>query len=118
VQAQRKPTRGPKIRIITIGLLRDLSEIKLKRTDTTLDLSQKAKRAEEEKRKRRSFASRPAGEEFYTRSQGGESGRLIWWGQKILVGGGCTAGRQVPLPLQFGHLHLLQGRLIGHRKSV
>jgi hypothetical protein len=29
----------PKIRIITIGLLRDLSEIKLKRTDTTLDLS-------------------------------------------------------------------------------
>jgi hypothetical protein len=27
-----------------------LSEIKLKRTDTTLDLSQKAKRAKEEKR--------------------------------------------------------------------
>ena len=46
----------PKIRIITIGLLRDLSEIKLKRTDTTLDLSQKAKRAEEKKRKRRSEA--------------------------------------------------------------
>ncbi|ROT41533.1 hypothetical protein SODALDRAFT_121899 [Sodiomyces alkalinus F11] len=34
--------RRPKIRLITIGLLRDLSEIKLKRTDTTLDLSQKA----------------------------------------------------------------------------
>ncbi len=45
-------TRKPKIRIITIGLLRDLSEIKLKRTDTTLDLSQKAKRAGEERRKR------------------------------------------------------------------
>lgn len=29
----------------------EISEIKLKRTDTTLDLSQKAKRAEEEKRK-------------------------------------------------------------------
>jgi len=28
---------------------RTISEIKLKRTDTTLDLSQKAKRAEEEK---------------------------------------------------------------------
>ena len=28
-----------------------LPEIKLKRTDTTLDLSQKAKRAEEEKKK-------------------------------------------------------------------
>ena len=33
-------SRKPKIRIITIGLSRDLSEIKLKRTDTTLDLSQ------------------------------------------------------------------------------
>jgi hypothetical protein len=31
--------------------LRTLSEIKLKRTDTTLDLSQKAKRAGEEKKK-------------------------------------------------------------------
>jgi hypothetical protein len=30
---------------------RTLSEIKLKRTDTTLDLSQKAKRAREEKKK-------------------------------------------------------------------
>jgi hypothetical protein len=37
------------------GLLRDLSEIKLKRTDTTLDLSQKAKRAKE-KRKEESIA--------------------------------------------------------------
>lgn len=42
-----------KIRIITIGLLRDLSEIKLKRTDTTLDLSQKAKRAKEEKKRKK-----------------------------------------------------------------
>src|SRR5690606_36899923 len=33
-------SREAKIRLITIGLLRDLSEIKLKRTDTTLDLSQ------------------------------------------------------------------------------
>jgi len=32
--------------------LRTLSEIKLKRTDTTLDLSQKAKRAGEEKKKK------------------------------------------------------------------
>ena len=44
--------RNPKIGIINVGLLRDLSEIKLKRTDTTLDLSQKAKRAKE-KRKRK-----------------------------------------------------------------
>ncbi len=69
--------RGAKIRIITIGPSRGLSEIKLKRTDTTLDLSpavgvskinrgdgwfgkgkiqvggslQKAKRAKEEKKK-------------------------------------------------------------------
>ncbi|KAI2782003.1 hypothetical protein F4815DRAFT_464969, partial [Daldinia loculata] len=42
---------GTKIRIITIESSRTLSEIKLKRTDTTLDLSQKAKRAEEEKKK-------------------------------------------------------------------
>jgi hypothetical protein len=47
--------RGPKIGIINVGLLRDLSEIKLKRTDTTLDLSQKAKRAKE-KRKEKSEA--------------------------------------------------------------
>ena len=32
-------------------LRRDVSEIKLKRTDTTLDLSQKAKRAKEKRRK-------------------------------------------------------------------
>ncbi|KAI0848294.1 hypothetical protein F5Y00DRAFT_238793, partial [Daldinia vernicosa] len=44
---------GTKIRIITIESSRTLSEIKLKRTDTTLDLSQKAKRAEEEKKKKK-----------------------------------------------------------------
>lgn len=44
--------RRPKMRIITIGLNRDLSEIKLKRTDTTLDLSQKAKRAKEERKEK------------------------------------------------------------------
>jgi hypothetical protein len=57
-----------KIRIITIGLLRDLSEIKLKRTDTTLDLSQKAKRAKEEK-KRKSFAFRWARENYIGRRE-------------------------------------------------
>ncbi len=40
-----------KIGIILECLRRDVSEIKLKRTDTTLDLSQKAKRAEEEKKR-------------------------------------------------------------------
>ncbi|KAK4191264.1 hypothetical protein QBC35DRAFT_25747 [Podospora australis] len=49
-QAQRKASRETKIRIITILLRRVVSEIKLKRTDTTLDLSQKAKRAKEEKK--------------------------------------------------------------------
>jgi hypothetical protein len=44
--------RRPKIRLINVVFLRTLSEIKLKRTDTTLDLSQKAKRAEEEKKER------------------------------------------------------------------
>ena len=39
------------MRLITYVFLRTLSEIKLKRTDTTLDLSQKAKRAGEEKKK-------------------------------------------------------------------
>jgi hypothetical protein len=45
------PPRRPKIRLINVVFLRTLSEIKLKRTDTTLDLSQKAKRAGEEKKK-------------------------------------------------------------------
>ena len=51
-QAQRAVSPETKIRIITIVLRRVLSEIKLKRTDTTLDLSQKAKRAEEEKERK------------------------------------------------------------------
>jgi len=50
-QAQRKVYRGKKISIIKILLRRVVSEIKLKRTDTTLDLSQKAKRAKEKKKK-------------------------------------------------------------------
>jgi len=50
-QAQRQVFQGIKIRIITILLRRVVSEIKLKRTDTTLDLSQKAKRAKEERGK-------------------------------------------------------------------
>ncbi|RWQ99436.1 hypothetical protein C8Q69DRAFT_25817 [Paecilomyces variotii] len=45
------PPRGPKMRLINVVSLRTLSEIKLKRTDTTLDLSQKAKRAGKEKKK-------------------------------------------------------------------
>jgi hypothetical protein len=49
-QAQREVDRGTKISIITNVLRRALPEIKLKRTDTTLDLSQKAKRAEEKRR--------------------------------------------------------------------
>jgi hypothetical protein len=36
------PTPGPKMRLINVLFLRTISEIKLKRTDTTLDLSQKA----------------------------------------------------------------------------
>jgi len=51
-QAQREVLLMTKISIITILLRRVVSEIKLKRTDTTLDLSQKAKRAKEEKKKR------------------------------------------------------------------
>ena len=51
-QAQREVRRVTKIRLITILLRRAVSEIKLKRTDTTLDLSQKAKRAEEKKKKK------------------------------------------------------------------
>jgi hypothetical protein len=43
---------GPKMRLINVVFLRTLSEIKLKRTDTTLDLSQKAKRAGKEKKKK------------------------------------------------------------------
>lgn len=46
------PPLRPKIRLINVVFLRTLSEIKLKRTDTTLDLSQKAKRAGEEKKKK------------------------------------------------------------------
>ncbi|KAK2136876.1 hypothetical protein NOF04DRAFT_1268954 [Fusarium oxysporum II5] len=62
--------RKPKIGIITIDVLRHLSEIKLKRTDTTLDLSQKAKRAKEKRKRRkrslngtrRDFIEEPKGE--------------------------------------------------------
>jgi hypothetical protein len=42
-QAQRHLRRDPKMRIINVLSSRTISEIKLKRTDTTLDLSQKAK---------------------------------------------------------------------------
>jgi hypothetical protein len=41
-QAQRMHSLNPKMRIILDDSNRNLSEIKLKRTDTTLDLSQKA----------------------------------------------------------------------------
>ena len=51
-QAQREVLLMTKISIITILLRRVVSEIKLKRTDTTLDLSQKAKRAKEKRKKR------------------------------------------------------------------
>jgi len=63
--------RKPKIGIITIDVLRHLSEIKLKRTDTTLDLSQKAKRAKEKrKRKKRSLNGTRRG--FIEEPKGGE----------------------------------------------
>ena len=44
-------SRGPNIGIIMTFCNAELSAIKLKRTDTTLDLSQKAKRAEEKREK-------------------------------------------------------------------
>ena len=44
------PSQAPKTRLINM-FRRTLPEIKLKRTDTTLDLSQMAKRAGEEKKK-------------------------------------------------------------------
>lgn len=59
--------RNPKIRLINVVFLRTLSEIKLKRTDTTLDLSQKAKRAGEEKKKK--IKERPGGSGLYRISQ-------------------------------------------------
>jgi hypothetical protein len=60
--------RDAKIRLINVVFLRTLSEIKLKRTDTTLDLSQKAKRAEEEKKKSLKSWGR---EEYLYSSRGG-----------------------------------------------
>lgn len=64
--------REAKIRIITNVSDRDVSEIKLKRTDTTLDLSQKAKRAEEKRKEKipKKLGGRAA---FYAVSQGGEA---------------------------------------------
>ena len=50
-QAQREVHRGTKISIINNLVRRPVSEIKLIRTDTTLDLSQKGREAEEKKRK-------------------------------------------------------------------
>ena len=46
-EAQKRDT---KINLINNYFRRSISEIKLKRTDTTLDLSQKAKRAKEKRR--------------------------------------------------------------------
>ena len=46
------PPRIPKMRLINVMFRRTVSEIKLKRTDTTLDLSQKAKRAGKEKKEK------------------------------------------------------------------
>lgn len=43
-------SRDPKMRLIKVVFRRKLSEIKLKRTDTTLDLSQLAKRAGKERK--------------------------------------------------------------------
>ena len=56
--------RDPKMGIINVVFLRTLSEIKLKRTDTTLDLSQKAKRAKG-KKKKRTWKELLAGERLY-----------------------------------------------------
>ena len=50
---------------------RKVSEINLKRTDTTLDLSQKAKRAKE-KRKRKKRSLRRRGRKFIELPEGGE----------------------------------------------
>ena len=47
--SQLTQKRDTKINLIIDYHRSDISEIKLKRTDTTLDLSQKAKRAEEER---------------------------------------------------------------------
>ena len=66
-QAQREVRRETKIGIITILLRRVVSEIKLKRTDTTLDLSQKAKRAKEKKKKVQNLGGEPR---LYTRGRG------------------------------------------------
>jgi hypothetical protein len=49
----REPSAGFKNKNNHRGFRGTVPEIKLKRTDTTLDLSQKAKRAKEEKRRAR-----------------------------------------------------------------
>ena len=51
-QAQREVRQEAKISIINNLVRRPVSEIKLIRTDTTLDLSQKGREAEEERKKR------------------------------------------------------------------
>ena len=50
-QAQREVRRRAKISIINNLVRRPVSEIKLIRTDTTLDLSQKGREAEEKREK-------------------------------------------------------------------
>ena len=65
----------PKMRIIREASCGGVSEIKLKRTDTTLDLSQKAKRAgEKEEREERDETAR----QFYI-AKGGEE---AWQNEK------------------------------------
>ena len=80
-QAQRTILPKTKIRIITILLRRVVSEIKLKRTDTTLDLSQKAKRAKEEKRKS---------------PNSGSEGEVIYWRKGARASVQTSAGLFLP----------------------
>ena len=61
MRKHRGRLRDPKMRIINVVFRRKLSEIKLKRTDTTLDLSQLAKRAGEEKKEEEG----PGGQEIF-----------------------------------------------------
>jgi len=70
--------RAAKIGIILEYPLEGLSEIKLKRTDTTLDLSQKAKRAGKEKEEKKKESGQVQGEQYIFQARLPRVPRLLY----------------------------------------
>jgi hypothetical protein len=106
-------SRDPKMRLINVLFLRTISEIKLKRTDTTLDLSQKALRYCQQGPRQMLGGGRDLTRElkFFSRGSGPLSIQR-WWGEwaQINLSGLSLIGRarlaQAGSRQGLGDLHL------------